>query len=171
MTTFVVFTHPCSDSFASAVLERVVRGLWANAADVEVVDLYIEGYQPGSVLPASHRAALSRASTLVLVYPTWWSAQPAMLLGWLIAATESGLSSINTLVCVTTHGGGRLPNRFAGRAGRHFAERVVRSGCAPRARFHWLSCYGLDTSNESQRVDYLDRVERAIGSISGREHR
>ncbi len=164
MTTFVVFTHPCSDGFATAVLERVVRGLHAD--DVEVADLYIDGYQPGSVLPTSHRTALDRASTLVLVYPTWWNAQPAILLGWLIAATKSGLPSISTLVCVTTHGSGRLANRLTGRAGRNFAERIVLSACAPHARFHWLGCYGLDTSSETQRVEYLDRVERAIGPIA-----
>lgn len=169
MTAFVVFTHPCAESFASAVLERVVSGLHSNFATVEVADLYTDGYQPGSVLPTSHRTALDRASTLVLVYPTWWSAQPAILLGWLIAAAESGLPSINTLVCVTTHGGGRLTNRLAGRAGRNTAERVVRSRCAPRARFHWLGCYGLDTSSENQRVEFLDRVERVLGSISVRE--
>ncbi len=165
MSALVVFTHPCADSFASAVLERVVRGLEGHAGTVDVVDLYADDYQPGAELPAAHRSALDRASTLVLVYPTWWSAQPAILLGWLIAATESGLASITTMVCVSTHGGGRLANHLAGRAGRNTAERVVRSRCAPRATFHWLGYYGLDSSTDVQRTEFLDRAERVLGSI------
>ena len=166
MTALVVFTHPCAESFGSAVLERAVRGLHSGSGVVHVTDLYADDYQPGAQLPSSHRAALDAASILVLVYPTWWSSQPGILLGWLIAAAESGLASIDTLVCVTTHGGGRLTNRLAGRAGRNMAERVVSSRCAPNVRFHWLGCYGLDTSSEKQRTEFLNRVESDLGSLA-----
>ena len=161
----MVFVHPCADSFAAAVLERVVRGLESSGSNVETIDLHADGYHPGTDLPERHREILDRASALVLVYPTWWTAQPAILVGWLIAAMAKGAGGVATLVCVTTHGGPRIGNLIAGQSGRHTAGRVVRVGCARGATFRWVALYGLDKGDEQRRLAFLERVERKLGRL------
>ena len=169
MSSAVVFVHPCAESFTAAVLERVVRGLESAGSTVETIDLYADGYHPGTDLPQRHREVLDHASTLVLVYPTWWTTQPAILLGWLTAAMVEGAASIATLVCVTTHGGPRLGNLIAGQSGRHTAARVVRSRCARGALFHWVALYELDKGDEQRRLAFLARVERELGRLARRD--
>ncbi len=165
MSALVVFVHPLSESFGAAVFERVKRGLESAETPFETVDLYADGFQPGSGLPERHRDLLDRASTLVLVYPTWWTTQPALLLAWLTAVVANEAASVTSLVCVTTHGGTRLGNLIAGRSGYHTAARVVRARCAPRATFHWVALYSLDKGDEARRVAFLRRVEREIGRL------
>lgn len=158
-TLTVVFVHPRAESFAAACLTSVVAGVEAGGLKAEVVDLYADEYRPGEPLSKEHKAVLDRAKTLVLVYPTWWTSQPAMLLGWLAAAREHGLKSVSTLACVTTHGGPLKGNLIAGQSGRHTAKRVVRSACAKNARFRWLAFYGMDADKLKKRVEFLAQVE------------
>ena len=40
--------------------------------------------------------------------------------------------------------------------------RTLRAVCHPLARTTWLAMYGVDTSTESQRHAFLDRVERKL---------
>lgn len=100
MRVLVVYCHPSPESYCRAVLERVLAGLGANGHEVDVIDLYAEGFDPvlggdewrtymrapeeliaGQV--ADHVARLRRAEGLVFVYPTWTFALPAMLKGWM----------------------------------------------------------------------------------------
>ena len=166
MTALVVLAHPRPESFVSAAFESALRGLRAGGATAEIADLYADDYQPGTALSVAHRDALDRASTLVLVYPTWWTSQPAILLGWLHAATTEGLTAVNALVCVTTHGGPRKGNLVAGQSGRHTAARTVRAACAPGASFHWVAYYGMDKNRSAERVAFLQRVEREMRKVA-----
>lgn len=161
-----MFVHPLNESLGSAVFERVKRGLESAGTAFEVIDLYVDGFRPGTDLPERHREMLDRASTLILVYPTWWTTQPALLLAWLTAVLVNGVDSISSLVCVTTHGGTRVANLIAGRSGYHTAARVVRAGCAARATFHWVALYGVDKSDEQGRLAFLQRTEREIGRLA-----
>ena len=162
MSALVVFVHPVAESFGAAVFQQVEHGLASAGKPFETIDLYADGFQPGTELPDRHREMLGRASTLVLVYPTWWTTQPAILLAWLTAVVANEPTSVTSLVCITTHGGSRLANLIAGRSGYHTAARVVRAGCAPRATFHWVALYGLDKGDEKGRQAFLQRVEREI---------
>lgn len=166
MTALVVLAHPRPESFVFAVFESALRGLRQGGDTPEIADLYADEYRPGSALSPTHRSVLDRTSTLVLVYPTWWTSQPAILLGWLYAATTEGLGSVKSLVCVTTHGGPRKGNLVAGQSGRHTAARTVRAACAPGASFHWVAHYGMDKDRQDQRVAFLHRVERELALLA-----
>ncbi|MEO1058880.1 MAG: NAD(P)H-dependent oxidoreductase, partial [Actinomycetota bacterium] len=93
----VVSAHPDPTSFTAAARDRAIAALEGRGADVELLDLYAEGFDP-KLTAAEHRhhldhrrdraadpdAAIARhgellrwCDTLVIVYPTWWSAQPA----------------------------------------------------------------------------------------------
>jgi putative NADPH-quinone reductase len=187
----VVSCHPLPDSLVSAALDRVLRAFAESGAEVRHTDLYTVGFDPAlteaehanHLAPgadptlASHTEDLRWCDTLVLVYPTWWSGQPAMLKGWIdrvwvngVAWTlpeganrlRPGLHNVRRLVAVTTHGSSKLVNAFEGEAGKRTITRSLRAMCHPRARTTWLACYGIDTSTPAQRAAFLDRVERLI---------
>src|SRR5690606_18306195 len=95
MRTLVVHCHPNPASFVAAAKDRVLTGLAAAGHAVRVTDLYADGFRPElsreewrahrspGVAPEiePYAADLRWAEALVLVYPTWWSGQPAMLKG------------------------------------------------------------------------------------------
>jgi len=99
MRVLMVYCHPVEGSFNAAVRDTALATLRAAGHDVELVDLYREGFDP--VLSTAERVAyidntawvvarvqrhvdlLKQAEGLVFVYPTWWYGPPAMLKGWL----------------------------------------------------------------------------------------
>lgn len=133
-----------------------------------VLDLYADGYRPSAPLPDSHRSALSSATMVVLIHPTWWTAQPAILLGWMQRLATERWPSITTVVDVATHGGRRLGNVLAGRSGRRTAMHVTRAVSAGRAGFFWVPCYGLDTASADRRSALLRDVETGLTRITGK---
>ena len=133
----VVYCHPLEDSFIAAARDRVLAGLDAGGAEVRFTDLYTEGFDPGFTAsdharhldPGTDPSLTAKADdlqwchTLVLVYPTWWSGQPAMLKGWIDRVwvngvawnlppganrLKPGLHNVRRLVAVTTHGSPRV---------------------------------------------------------------
>lgn len=99
MRVLMVYCHPVEGSFNSALRDRSLETLRAAKHEVELLDLYGEGFDP--VLSTAERQAyiadtawlaarvqrhvdlLKRIEGLVFVYPTWWYGPPAMLKGWL----------------------------------------------------------------------------------------
>ena len=108
MRILVVYAHPSPQSFCHAALERVLAGLAVGGHEVDVLDLYAEGFNP--VIdeaewkvymsePARfadsmrrHVELLRQAEGLVFVYPTWLFSVPAMLKGWLERVFIPGVS-------------------------------------------------------------------------------
>jgi NAD(P)H dehydrogenase (quinone) len=188
MKTLVVYCHPAVDSFASAVLDTTVAALHAARHEVRVTDLYAEDFDP--VLSADehehhlddpvtkpgiteHAANLRWCESLVLVYPTWWAGQPAMLKGWIDRVWVNGvawelpksstrlkplLRNIRRLQVVTTHGSSKWINALEGEGGKRTAMRSLRLLCAPRCRTHWVAMYNIDRSTLEQRNHFLRRV-------------
>lgn len=99
MQALVVIAHPCDDSFNHAAAGAAVTVLERVGHDVDVIDLYADGFRAAMSLEerlayetaepiidpqvADHAERLRRAEILVFVYPTWWSGLPAVLKGWL----------------------------------------------------------------------------------------
>jgi len=165
----VVFAHPDPASYGAAVGAAVGRGVVAGGGDItEVLDLYGDGYRPSTPLPDRHRSALESATMLVVVHPTWWTAQPAILLGWLQRLAAERWPTIATLVEVATHGGPKLGNVVAGRAGRRTAIHVTRAVSAGGARYRWVPCYGVDRASADRRSAMLGEVESRLTHITRR---
>jgi putative NADPH-quinone reductase len=195
---FVVAYHPSDESFHRAVLDRVLAGLRAGGAEVRVADLAAEGFRgelsldewrayrtplaPGDRADVdAHVDALRWCDTLVFVYPTWWSGQPAALTGWLDRVFGNGvawsfppgarrpqplLGNIGRVVGVTTHGSSKLINAVQGEPGKRVLSRAVRGMCRGlRTRFTWLAMYGVDRSTRAERQAFLDRVERQLAAF------
>lgn len=192
MNTLVVFCHPDPASFAAAVRDSVVQSLYAAGHQIRHRDLYAERFDP--VLSAQERAAhfedpttkpeiavhaddLRWCESLVLIYPTWWSGQPAMLKGWIDRVWIQGvawelpagatrltplLRNIRRITAVTTHGSSKLINALEGEAGKRVAFRSLRVICHPRCRTRWIALYNIDRATDQQRQRFLARATRAV---------
>lgn len=195
VSALVVYCHPCDDSLVAAVRDRVVDGLRSGGHDVDVADLYGEGFDARLTHQehTDHRAGpetkphvltwaerLRRCDTLVLVYPTWWGAQPAMLKGWLERVWVNGvaydlpdgggppaprLRQIRRIIAVTTHGSSKWINGVEGEPGKRIVTRAMRACCGWRCRTTWLAMYGVDRSSAADRARFLDQVSRLIGRV------
>ncbi|MGE3629742.1 MAG: NAD(P)H-dependent oxidoreductase, partial [Sandaracinaceae bacterium] len=102
----VVYCHPNPESYTHAVLEAVVAGLAETDCDIQVLDLYADGFDPVLVVDRErrrrdldkvayterHRADIAACDALIFVYPIWWGGPPAMLKGYLDRTFVSGLT-------------------------------------------------------------------------------
>ncbi len=191
----VVYCHPLEDSYVARVRDRVVESLTASGAEIRLTDLYASDFDPAfsSGERAHHLDAgtdptitsyaddLLWCDTLVLVYPTWWSGQPAMLKGWIDRVWVNGvawtlpdganrlrpaLRNVRRLVAVTTHGSSKFINAIEGESGKRTLTRSLRTMCHPLARTSWIALYGIDNSSDVERASFLDRVERRLTHLA-----
>ena len=161
---------------------------------MRLVDLYADGFdptlsceerrvhkQPGIAPELKHYADdLRWARVLVLVYPTWWSGQPAMLKGWIDRVWVAGvawelpegadvvrplLRNIRRIVVITGHGSSKLVNALEGESGKRTVTRSMRAMCSRRARTTWCAMHGLDNADESARERFLAKVERTMSRL------
>jgi putative NADPH-quinone reductase len=194
MRVLAVYCHPNPASLVAAARDRALSGLETGGHEVRLIDLYADGFEPAMTAHerVTHREpgvavglqpyadGLAWADALLLVYPTWWSGQPAMLKGWFdrlwIAgvAWEMGpgdrvptprLRNIRRIIVVTTHGSSKLMNVLEGESGKRTAFRSIRAMCARRTRTTWCALYGVDTSTAEERAAFLDRVERTLAGL------
>ena len=191
----VVYCHPSPNSYVAALRDRVLVGLDAAGAETRLIDLYAEGFTPE--FSASERAAhlddgtdpaisehaesLQWCNTLILVYPTWWAGQPAMLKGWFDRVFVNGvawelpaganrlrphLDNLRRIVAVTTHGSPKYINALQGEGGKRTLTRALRPMGHRCCRTSWLAIYNIDRSNDDARVRFLDRTEKAITALA-----
>lgn len=180
----VVYCHPLVDGFIPAALQRILTGLAQSGADVRVRDLYEEGFvpelsarehrvhlEPGVADDlVSHARDLRWCDTLLFVYPTWWSGQPAMLKGWIDRVFASGvawelpdgadrlrptLRNVRRIIAVTSHGSAKHINVLQGEGGKRTLFRSVRLMCHPMTRTHWLAYYGVDAGDVERQDEFL----------------
>jgi putative NADPH-quinone reductase len=98
MKLLVVYCHPVPESYCAALRDAVVDAACTAGHDVDLMDLYAEGFDPAMTARerrdyhtasrneapiADDLARLRQCDGLIFVYPTWWFGQPAMLKGWL----------------------------------------------------------------------------------------
>lgn len=194
MRVLAVYCHPNPGSLIAAARERALSGLRSAGHEVRLTDLYADGFDPAmtaaerrahkepGVTPELRRYAddLAWAEALVLIYPTWWSGQPAMLKGWIDRVWVAGvawemregdrtptpmLRNVRRIVVVTTHGSSKLLNALEGEGGKRTVTRSIRAMCARRARTTWCALYGVDACDEQRRNEFLDHVESTLADL------
>ncbi|SDU36863.1 NAD(P)H-dependent oxidoreductase [Stappia sp. ES.058] len=193
MRVLLIYAHPVETSFCAALKERALNTLVSRGHEVEVLDLYDQGFDP--VLSRAERLAyhdvpenrarvasqveqLQRAEALVLVYPVWNFGFPAILKGYFDRVLLPGVSfrmengrvkpnlqHIRRLVAITTYGGARWRAFFLGDPPRRIVRRVLRSLVAPTARLAYLAKYDLNRADADARTAFLSRVDAEMARL------
>jgi len=187
MQVLIIYCHPCSDSFSATLCEAATSALKSCGHDVELRNLYAEGFAPaleaderrhyyderdhGDAI-ADHVVSLQRAEALVFVYPTWWFGLPAMLKGWFdrvwlpgVAFRVGGpkvlqplLMNIHRITVITTYGSPRWFLWLVGWPDWRFFKHGIRSLCARRCRLDWISLTSMDTNTAHDRERFVETV-------------
>ncbi|MGA0863904.1 MAG: NAD(P)H-dependent oxidoreductase [Ilumatobacteraceae bacterium] len=199
MKVLVLHAHPSQTSFVSHMRDVVLDELAAHGHEIRHHDLVAEGFNPAFTAderlthtgdPAeklqrhpelrTHVDDLQWCDALVLVYPTWWSGQPAVLKGWFdrvlmcgvawrlpegASRIEPMLTNVRRMTVVTTHGSTKWVNALQGEPGKRTALRSVRLMFGRRCRTSWLAMYGLDRADIESRVRFERRVRRAVSRL------
>lgn len=112
MNLLIIYTHPNHQSLSYAFLQEVIRGSKENPniKEVQVLDLYEEGFNPVLVFnehkrrrdmhidpdSAKYRDQILWADKIAFVYPIWWGRPPAMLMGYIDRMFSSGFAYKDT---------------------------------------------------------------------------
>lgn len=196
MRLLFLHAHPVPESFNTTLCAAAVDAARAQGHDVRLIDLCAEGFNPVMTaderrgytedvpLPADlvpHVEALRWAEGLILVYPTWWYAQPAILKGWIdrvwrpgFAFTlheegnrlRAGLTNIRLIGVITTFGSPWWFWTFVmGAPGRKIILRGLRYCTNPKTKTFWLGLHDMDNQTDPTRARYIDRVKARIARI------
>ncbi len=185
MRVLVVFAHPCEESFSAALKGVVVRRLEARGWEVDLCDLYAEGFDPvltaeelrgyqdtatNTLRVQAHVDRLRAAQALVFVCPVWNFGFPAILKGYLdrvflpgVSFTldnglvAPGLTHIRRLAVVTSYGATPLRTALAGNPPKKLFTRVIRFICRPD-RLRYLALYDMNRVTEAGRTAFIARV-------------
>jgi len=192
----LVYAHPLEQSYASALRDAVLSTLAEGGHQVDLCDLYAEGFQAALTreerlvyhsAPANAEAVardverLRWAEGVIFVFPSWWYGMPAILKGWFDrvwlpgVAFEFGPQAIRPLlgnirlfgVVTTTGAPGWFTRLYMGNPNRKVLMRGL-SRLLPGRRIErfWLALYGIDRSSLTQRERFLARVRQRIAAIT-----
>jgi NAD(P)H dehydrogenase (quinone) len=194
MNALVVYSHPVEGSFCSAMRDAAIQGLTAAGHTVHLVDLAADNFDPvmshdewnvyssgsGEIPRGLERYVelVKKSDIFVFVYPTWWSGLPAQLKGWLERVMVPGvafqLNDKNKLRPVLTHvkhvyvlstfGSPKPYVRFINNNGRRILVRAFRMSGSWKMRTTTLSLHTLDACSNSDRRDFLGRIEKKLSN-------
>lgn len=185
MRVLVLHAHPVPESFSYALRAAVINGLTAGGWDVDLCDLYAEGFdpvlsmderrgyhdEPANIQPvSSYVERLRVAQALVLVFPVWIFGFPAILKGYfdrvclpgVAFRLENGkiypnLTNIRKLAAVTTYGGTRLRALGVFDPPRRIVKGSVHFYCQPD-KTRYLALYDMNRATEKKRSRFIARV-------------
>jgi putative NADPH-quinone reductase len=186
-----LYCHPLEESFHAAIRDAGVTALRQTEHEVDLCDLYAEGFQP--ILTAELRRdyhdlsknragiegyieRLYAADALVVQFPTWCFGFPAMLKGYFDRIFGPGitfdlsvpgkprpmLQHIRHVIGISTYGRDRLRAFFVGDPPRKMITRYLRWFVAPGARIRYLALYHMNIASEGQRKSFITRVSREL---------
>lgn len=194
MRVLYLYCHPLPDSYHAAIREVAISTLRGAGHDVDLCDLYAEGFEP--ILTAqmrrtyhdtsvnqhgleAHVARLRAAEALVVQFPTWCFGMPAMLKGYfdrLImpgvafdltdpAAVKPMLGNIRTIHGIVTYGRQRHVAWYMGDPPRKAVTRYLPWFTGRTARTAYHALYHMNVATEAQRTAFIGRVALAMRRI------
>ncbi len=192
----VIHCHPLTDSYNHALFRAIVETLAQRGHQVIATDLYREEFDPvmseaerrsfvdgpyDARAVAAHAEALRRAEGVILCFPHWWFAMPALLKGYFDRVWGPGiafehdrqggrirplLTHIRLFGVVTSYGSPWWLVRWgAGDPGRKVLMRGLRPMCGLRATSFYLAHYDMDRSTPASRAGFLARVRARMARI------
>ncbi|WP_420347138.1 NAD(P)H-dependent oxidoreductase [Pelagibius sp.] len=192
----LILAHPLEDSFCAAIAARAEAALEARGDGVDVLDLYREDFdprlsrserrchysdQPDHSAVADQIRRLRAADKIVLVFPQWWFAMPAILKGYFDRVFQPGvafdhtpgygqirprLKTLQAVLAVSTLGSARWVSAlYMGYPVKRQLRRAIVKTCAPQARFRMLNCYDTEKIDAARSARFLARVEKAAAAL------
>lgn len=186
MNTTIVFAHPYEGSFNKAVLDAAQEGLRAAGDQVEVIDLYREGFNPvlsqadlalygqgktTDPLVEKYNAILDRTEKIVFVFPVWWYDMPAILRGFFDKVMLAGsafsdgpkgiypLRNIAHTRVITTSAA--TDEDLVGRFGDPINGTIIGATFAMVGfnNARWMNLGAMSTATEEARKAFLEKVK------------
>lgn len=189
MNILVVFAHPDPESFNGAICQQVCDQLTEQGHQIDLLDLYQNGFEPcmsraerriymerdkNAETVEPYVKQLLRAEALILIYPTWWMGQPAILKGWfdrvwlpnVVVEFSKGsvapkLTNIRKIMVITTQGASKWRIRMMMNAPKHMLKASLKA-CTCCGDFSWLALYSMDKTTDAGRKQFLITVKNKI---------
>jgi NAD(P)H dehydrogenase (quinone) len=189
-----IYCHPLPESFHAALLQESLAGLAEAGHEVDLLDLYKEGFDP--VLSEVGRRAyhdvgpnqlgleryverLQWAEALVVQFPTWTFGMPAMLKGYFDRIMMPGvafdltdpanvkpmLTNIRKLVGITTYGRPRYVAFYVGDPPRKTVTRYLPRLMHARATVSYHALYHMNIATQAQRTTFMRQVRAAMADL------
>jgi len=191
MRVLYVYCHPLDDSFHAAIRKEALAGLAEAGHEVDLLDLYAEGFDP--VLTAERRRdyhdsernlrnneayvqRLMAASALVVQFPTWSFGPPAMLKGWFdrmfgpgiaLDLSDPGharpmLQHIERIIGIATYGRPRWQAIGMADPPRKIIKRYLPWFTGGKARVRYYALYHMNVATAEKRGRFLAKVGREM---------
>ena len=193
MRILYLYCHPLPESFHAAIRAEALAGLAAAGHEVDLLDLYAEGFDP--VLTADARrhyhdtarnqvgletyvARLQAAEALVVQFPTWCFGAPAMLKGFFDRLLMPGvafdlsdpenvrpaLTNIRRIAGIVTYGRPRHMVWYMADPPRKLVTRYIRwLTGGAKAQYHAL--YHMNVADETRRRRFMAEVRAAMAAL------
>jgi NAD(P)H dehydrogenase (quinone) len=191
MRVLYVYCHPVPESFHAAIRARALNALHAGTHEVDLLDLYAEGFNPilsedarrhyhdtrrNTVGLEDYVARLRAADALVVQFPVWCFGMPAMLKGFLDRVFMPGvafdisdparvkpmLGNIKRIAGIATYGRPWWMALTMGDPPRKIVTRYLRWFADRRVRVDYHALYHLNVATAQQRNAFMNRVETAM---------
>ena len=192
MRVMVVYAHPVETSFNAAIYATVTETLKQRGHEIDACDLYAENF-PAIMsredrllyheIPANRALArpwierLEVAEALVMVFPTWVFAPPAILKGFcekvfvpgfafelVDGKVQGAVRHLKRVGGVSTYGGTRLRALLAGDPPRKLLTRILRAYVGPNVPVSVMGCYDMNRIDEARGRAFLDKVRAAYSA-------
>ncbi|WP_270935343.1 NAD(P)H-dependent oxidoreductase [Falsiroseomonas oryzae] len=190
MRVLYLYAHPLPESFHAAIREEVRAGLREGGHEVDLCDLYAEGFDP--VLSAEERRGyhaipsnrapveayiqrVERAEALVLSFPTWSFGLPAILKGFFDRVFVPGVSfvlqdgvarpnltQIRRIAGISTYGRPRWNAVLVADPPRMAVTRYLRALTGWRASVDYHALYDMNRATDRRCSAFLAKVRREM---------
>ena len=194
MKVLVLYVHPWEKSFNHQLLEKVVEVLKEGKHEMDVLDLNRENFDPilsredlalynkgKSTDPkvAVYQEKLQWAEHLVLIFPVWWTGEPAILKGFFDKVLLKGFAFEKV---------GKMPKGLLGHIKGASVLTTMSSPCFYYSLFlkspvkqsvikgtlkfcgmkkvKWYPLFRIDKLSKARAEQYLARVAKAMREIS-----
>ncbi|MFT8242465.1 NAD(P)H-dependent oxidoreductase [Roseomonas sp. BN140053] len=193
MRVHYLYAHPLPDSFHAAIRDAALEGLRAAGHEVDLCDLYAEGFDPVLGVeerrdyhdPALNRERvgpyverLQRADALVLSFPTWCFGMPAILKGWFDRTMIPGVSfnlidgkatpaltHIRKVAGISTYGRPRWTALVMADPPRKVVTRYFRMVSGGRSRVEYHAMYDMNRATPARCGAFLEQVRRRMSGF------
>lgn len=193
MRVLYLYAHPLPESFHFAIREEVRAGLAEAGHEVDLCDLYAEGFDP--VLSAEERRGyhtlpdnripceryirrVEAAEALVLSFPTWSFGLPAILKGFFDRVFIPGVSftlndgiakpnltRIRKIAGISTYGRPRWNAIWVADPPRMAVTRYLKALTGWRAEVEYHALYNMNQVTEERGRAFLNRVRRRMAQF------